>query len=62
MLASYGNKSHEVGLANFRKLVSKSVMMRLLSWQSTTKKHSQSAIDDNILAVAILATPIALNL
>ena len=48
-------------ICQFRKANVISVLKRLL-WLNTTLKHSQSAIDDKILAAATLAAPTALNL
>ena len=59
MLASYGNKSLKVGLSIQKSQVISVVQMYLL-WLNTTKEHSQSVTDGNILAVAAPAIPTAL--
>ena len=61
VLASYGNKSLKVGLPIQKSQVISVVQMYLL-WLNTTKEHSQSVTDGNILAVAAPAVPTALNL
>ena len=57
LMATKATKS----ICQFRKAKVISVLKRFL-WLNATLKHSPSAIDDNILAVATLAAPTALNL
>ena len=57
LMATKATKS----VCQFRKAKVLSVLKRLL-WLNTTLKYSQPAIYDNILAVATLAAPTALNL
>ena len=58
LMATKATKS----VCQFRKGKVISVIQKQLLWLNTTLKHSQSAFDDNILAVATLAAPTALNL